>query len=194
MNKRYGFVMLVYRCLDCKACQVACWAENEVPLGKSRNWIKRTGVLGKFPRLTADYLPGNCMHCGNPPCVKVCPTGASYQQEDGTVLVDEKKCIGCKYCMTACPYGARYFHPEKKVADKCSLCHHRLRQGKQPACVSTCIGGARVFGDLNDPEAEVSRLLRQYRAEVELPQLNTRPAVYYIYDRPTQKGGNLNER
>jgi len=91
MTKHYGFVMLVYRCIDCKACQVACWAENAVPLGKSRNWITKDGYNGTFPNLNVDYLPGNCMHCANAPCVSVCPTGASYKREDGLVLVNNKK-------------------------------------------------------------------------------------------------------
>lgn len=189
MKRRYGFVMLVYRCIDCKACQVGCWAENEVPLGKSRNWITKDGPKGKFPELKTDFLPGNCMHCGNAPCVKVCPTGASYQTEEGTVLVNKKKCIGCKYCMVACPYNARYYHPEEKTADKCTMCVHRLKEGLQPACVSTCVGGARVFGDLNDPDSQVSRLLRKHRAVVQLPQANTQPNVYYVYDSPVDKGG-----
>lgn len=188
MNKRYGFMMLVYRCIDCKACQVACWAENEVPLGKTRNWIEKDGPVGEFPNLKVDYLPGNCMHCGNPPCVKVCPTGASYRRPDGIVLVNEKKCIGCKYCMVACPYDARYFDPEKEVANKCTMCVHRLDQGQEPACVSTCIGGARVFGDFNDPNSEVSRLLQNHRAQVQLPQLGTEPNIYYILESPTEGG------
>lgn len=190
MSKRYGFVMLVYRCIDCKACQVACWAENEVPLGKTRNWITRDGYRGTFPHLSVDYLPGNCMHCGNAPCVSVCPTGASSKREDGIVAVNYKKCIGCKYCMVACPYDARYFHPEKEVADKCTMCKHRLAEGKEPACVTTCVGGARVFGDLNDPHSRVSKLLRKHRHKVLLPEQGTKPSIYYIMERP-QEGGNL---
>lgn len=190
MSKQYGFVMLVYRCIDCKACQVACWAENEVPLGKSRNWITRDGYRGTFPNLSIDYLPGNCMHCQNAPCVSVCPTSASYRRNDGIVAVKYEKCIGCKYCMAACPYNARLFHPEKKVADKCTMCMHRVDQGKKPACVTTCVGGARVFGDLNDPNSRVASLLRKYRAQVILPEQGTRPSVYYIMDRPSE-GGTL---
>jgi len=188
MTKHYGFVMLVYRCIDCKACQVACWAENAVPLGKSRNWITKDGYNGTFPNLNVDYLPGNCMHCANAPCVSVCPTGASYKREDGLVLVNNSKCIGCKYCMVACPYNARFFHPEEEVADKCTMCSHRVAKGLEPACVATCVGGARVFGDLNDPKSKVSQLLRKHKHEVLLPQQGTKPSIHYIFDKPSEGG------
>ncbi|KKM09613.1 4Fe-4S ferredoxin [Clostridiales bacterium PH28_bin88] len=183
--------MLTYRCIDCKACQVACTAENHVPPGKHRNWIKREGPNGTFPNLTMNFLPGNCMHCGNPPCVRVCPTSASYQREDGIVAIDQPRCIGCKYCIAACPYGARYFDPERKVTDKCGFCLHRLEKGQDPACVATCIGEARVYGDLNDPDSRVSRLLRRYPYRQVLTNLGTEPAVYYIDARPEEGGGGL---
>lgn len=180
MAKRYGFVIITSRCIDCKACQVACKAENGVPLGQSRNWIKDSGIKGQFPDLHQTFAPGNCMHCSNAPCVRVCPTHASYKRDDGIVSVDERKCIGCKYCLQACPYNARFLNKETGAADKCSFCLHRLEQGKIPACVNTCLGKARVAGDLNDPDSEVSRLLATYPSRQVLVEAGTGPAIFYI--------------
>ena len=180
MAKRYGFVMLTSRCIDCKACMVACKAENEVPLGQSRNWVKDSGIRGRFPELHRTFSPGNCMHCSDAPCVRVCPTGASYIRPDGIVSIKVGDCVGCQYCLQACPYGARFLHKAKGVADKCSACLHRLEKGLEPACVQTCLGKARVFGDLNDPKSEVSRLLAAYSSRQIAPELGSGPAIYYI--------------
>ncbi len=180
MAKRYGFVMIPSRCIDCKACQVACKAENLVPLGQTRNWIQTKGIEGEFPNLHQLFYPLNCQHCTDASCVRVCPTGASFQRQDGIVLIDEEKCIGCQYCLQACPYGARFLNREKGVADKCTFCVHRLDQGLEPACVQTCLGKARVAGDLNDPTSTVSRLLATYPSSQLLTEAGTGPAVYYI--------------
>lgn len=180
MEVRMGFVIITSRCIDCDACMVACRAENEVPLGNSRNWVKASGVQGQFPKVKETFEPGNCMHCDNPPCVKVCPTGASQKRSDGIVIVDDKKCIGCKYCMTACPYDARYINAVTGKADKCTLCLHRLEQGLKPACVQTCLGKARQAGDLNDPESIVSKLLAAYPSRQLLTKEGTGPNIYYI--------------
>src|SRR5512143_790464 len=158
-QKRWVMVIEPKNCIDCKACMVSCEIENQVPLGSHRNWIGQYGPTGTFPILGMKFEPGNCMHCENPPCERVCPTGATYRREDGLVLVDYDKCIGCKYCMMACPYDARYVNEEKQAVDKCTFCVHRLDAGLPPACVETCVGQARHFGDLNDPESEVSKLL-----------------------------------
>ena len=111
------------RCIGCFACEMACKQENNVPLGVHYNKVLSIGPMGKFPDLTQYFLPTVCQHCKDAPCVKVCPTGATYQTEDGQVLVNKEKCIGCKMCMAACPYGARSYNPEAKVVEKCTLCH-----------------------------------------------------------------------
>jgi len=182
-QKRYAFVIEVDRCIDCEACMIACEVENQVPLGMHRNWVKAAPLEGHLPNLAQDYVPGNCMHCENPPCVQVCPTGASYQRTDGLVLIDQAKCIGCQFCIAACPYGARYFDPARRVVDKCTACVHRLDAGQPPACVETCIGNARHFGDLNDPESDVAKLYATGRAKSFHPETGTAPQVYYISAR-----------
>ncbi|MHB1134908.1 MAG: sulfate reduction electron transfer complex DsrMKJOP subunit DsrO [Chloroflexota bacterium] len=178
--RRWAMVIEIKRCIDCKACMVACKVENEVPVGKFRNWIGRVGPTGTFPVLGLRFEPGNCMHCENPPCLRVCPTGATYQREDGLVLMDEGKCIGCRYCMQACPYDARYLDEERGVVDKCTFCVHRLDAGQPPACVETCVGGSRHAGDLNDPNSEVAKLLATRDHTVIYEEAGTGPAIYYI--------------
>ena len=112
----------------------------------------------------------------------VCPTGATFRREDGLVLVNYDDCIGCRYCMMACPYDARYFDEERGVVDKCTFCVHRLDAGQPPACVETCIGGARHFGDINDPESEVAKLLAKHEVYVRYAEAGTGPAIFYIMD------------
>ena len=175
-KRRWAFVMEPDRCIDCEACMIACSVENEVPLGQHRNWISKT-ERGTFPNLSLGFMPENCHHCANPPCERVCPTGATYRREDGLVLVDYDKCIGCKYCMMACPYDARYVNEEKHAVDKCV---HRLDEGLPPACVETCVGNARHFGDLNDPNSEVSKLLATHDSYRIYEEAGTEPAIYYI--------------
>ena len=181
MAQEKRLVMVVDRraCLDCEACKVACKAENEVPLGHSRNWV-RLQERGRFPLVGVQIEPGQCMHCDNAPCVRVCPTGASRVIAGGIVVVDADDCIGCRYCMEACPYDARYFHEESGTVDKCTFCEHRLQRGLEPACVSTCPTKVRLFGDANDPQSEVARMLETQRVEVEKAEAGTEPKVYYI--------------
>lgn len=183
-KRRWAFVIEQDRCIGCEACMVACSVENNVPRGKYRNWVINTPISGKFPDLEQEYIPGNCLHCDDPPCVTACPTGASYTREDGLVLIDADICIGCRYCIAACPYGARYRNDELGVVDKCSACVHRLDAGRPPACVETCIGGSRHFGDLNDPESKVSKLLATGRAKPFHPETGTGPQFYYITSAP----------
>ena len=122
-----------------------------------------------------------CNHCDNPPCVYNCPTGASYKRkEDGLVLLKKYRCVGCKSCLAACPYDARYINEEKGFADKCTLCEHRIKEGKEPACVATCVGKSRIFGDLDDPKSPVSIALKENHSEVLLAGAGTKPRVYYI--------------
>jgi len=166
-------------CLNCEACMVACKAENGVPVGQSRNWVTET-EQGSYPRVSVQIEPGQCMQCENAPCVRVCPTGASFVDEDGIVLVDTDDCIGCRYCVEACPYDARYFHEESGTVDKCTFCRHRIDAGLEPACVATCPTKVRIFGDLLDPESEVSKVLAQNRVEVRKKEAGTRPKVYYL--------------
>ena len=140
---------------------------------------------GTLPLLTQDFIPGNCMHCVDPPCVNACPTGASYQREDGLVLINTDECIGCQYCIAACPYGARYYNAELGVVDKCTACVHRVDAGQMPACVETCIGGARHFGDINDPESDVFKLMATGKAIPFHAETGTGPMIYYIAADPS---------
>jgi len=179
-NKRYVFVIDLSKCIDCTACMVGCKAENEVPVGHWRNWVEEQGPEGTFPDLTMRFEPGNCMHCERPPCVEVCPTEASYRREDGVVLIDAGRCIGCKACLEVCPYHARYYDEATGKVDKCSFCAHRIDAGRDTACVHTCMTGARAAGDINDPQSEVSRLLAGRSYRVKLPEKGTGPAVYYV--------------
>lgn len=153
--KRYGMVIDLRKCVGCEACTVACKSENGVPLGHFRTTVK-TVESGTFPKPKMDFIPTLCNHCETPGCVQVCPTMATFQQ-DGAVLINPVDCIGCQYCIAACPYGARYFNAETGVVDKCSYCYHRLEMGEVPACMNTCVARARIFGDLNDPNSEISK-------------------------------------
>ena len=141
--------------------------------------------LGKFQDIKKEdiekafFVPKLCNHCENPPCVQVCPVGATYQTPDGVVLVDRKWCIGCGYCIMACPYGVRFFHPVYKVADKCTFCYHRITKGLKTACVQACPFGARMIGNIRDPNDPVSKIIRTERVGVLKDEYGTRPQVYY---------------
>jgi len=127
----------------------------------------------------AFFVPKLCNHCEQPSCIQVCPTGATFRTRDGVVLVDREYCIGCQYCIQACPYGARYLNPDLKVADKCTWCYHRITRGMLPACVEVCPVGARIFGDLNDPDSSISLFIRNNRVDVLKPETGNRPRVFY---------------
>lgn len=178
-GKRLAMVIDLRKCIGCHACSVSCKAEFDVPLGVWRSWVK-IEEKGKFPNTGRVFLPRLCNHCDNPACKKVCPSGATTQREDGIVDVNEKKCVGCKLCIAACPYKARFLHPVKKIADKCNFCLHRVDKGVVPSCVNTCPAKARVFGDLNDPESEASKLVSRNSTQVLQPELGTEPQVFYI--------------
>jgi tetrathionate reductase subunit B len=178
--KRYAMVIDTRRCIGCQACSVACKTEFDVPLGETRSWVEFI-EKGEFPNVRRSFLPRLCNQCEEPACVPVCPTGATYKRkEDGIVVVDSDICIGCKYCMQACPYGVRFINPRTGAADKCDFCLHRVQNGLVPACVNTCQGRARIFGDLNDPESEVSKLLATNATTVLRPDMGTKPMVFYI--------------
>jgi tetrathionate reductase subunit B len=125
------------------------------------------------------FVPKLCNHCDNPPCVQVCPVGATFKSEDGVVLVDSDYCIGCRYCIQACPYGARYLNPRTKTADKCTFCYHRITKGLLPACVEVCPTQARVFGEIGDRSTPLNRMMRMSHLEVLKPHMNTEPKVFY---------------
>ena len=154
MKSQLAMVIDSSKCIDCKACMVSCKVANEVPEGQWRNWIKQDmpDLMASRPG-RAHFQPGGCMHCDNPTCVAACPTGATFKSDkDGTVVIDQDLCIGCGNCIPACPYAARYRHPEKKKAEKCDFCTERRARGQVPACVDTCPTKARVFGDINAHE------------------------------------------
>jgi len=181
-EKRYAIVLDTTKCLNCKACTVACKFENNVPVGDEtyRIWVTEMPLQGRFPYLHQEYQPSQCQHCENTPCQSVCPTRATFKTSDGVVLVDYSKCILCKACMVACPYDARFVSLKNKAVEKCTMCIHRVAEGRDPACVETCPTKVRTFGDLNDPESEVSHLLatrNHYRLK---PDRNTRPRLFYL--------------
>lgn len=177
-EKKLGMLIDLSLCVGCNACAIACKQENDVPVGGFNTWVESWDVddNGQIRRAN---VPKQCNHCDNAPCVSVCPTGASYKNEDGLVVVDPERCIGCKYCMAACPYQVRWQNEAGEV-DKCTFCDHRTSVGLLPACVSTCITRARIFGDTNDPNSEISKKMAEAKTDVIYADLNMGPHVYYI--------------
>lgn len=192
------------RCIGCNACTIACQQENGIPpdIFYTRVLTRETG---EFPKVKMLFLPVLCNHCADPPCEKICPSGATYIREDGIVSIDKDKCIGCEACYVACPYKNRFYIPRKwdkksgyfgnlvsKLEEKqykeytsgtsfkCTLCAHRIDEGLEPACVITCPTEARVFGDLNDPNSKVADLILKKGGVQLLGELNTNPSVYYV--------------
>jgi tetrathionate reductase subunit B len=184
-KNHYAFVIDVARCIDCRACLVACSVENNVPMDHTRIWVHDQQVQGQWPVLDRVFVPYNCMHCDHPPCIEVCVSGATYKDKvSGLVLVDQEACIGCGYCVEACPYDARYIDQTRGVVDKCNACVQRLDIGLEPACVATCVGKSRLFGDLNDPTSPVSIALRNAKSvtslDYEKGEVDTDPNIYYL--------------
>ncbi|MBZ0133889.1 MAG: 4Fe-4S dicluster domain-containing protein [Rhodocyclaceae bacterium] len=188
------------RCIGCYGCQLSCKAENGTPPGVFFARVLKQEE-GQYPTVRQLFLPVLCNHCEDAPCVDVCPTGASFKWEDGIVDIDADKCVGCRTCMMACPYDNRYFNDQQQhyfeqgstlyeqartarhqteVVMKCNFCRDRVRVGKQPACVANCPTVARYFGDLDDPNSEVSRLIKERGGFPLHPELGTRPSVYYL--------------
>lgn len=200
----YGMLIDLKRCVGCCTCTMACKVQNGT-LGDVWWSIVHTREVGEYPNSRIAVLPMACMHCQDAPCVKHCPTGASYQDDQGRVLIDSKKCIGCRMCQNACPYNARHFnfktseenliwegeeltpyeqimkakHPLDKV-EKCDFCKTRIDEGHKPACVETCPAIARIFGDLDDPQSAVSIAIRQKQAVPFAEHFGTQPSVYYV--------------
>ena len=142
--------------------------------------------LGKYQEIKnedikkAYFVPKLCNQCENPPCVQVCPVRATYQAPDGVVLVDRKWCIGCGYCIMACPYGVRFFHPVYKTAEKCNFCYHRITKGMKPACVQACPFGARLIGNIKDPDDPVAKIIMTERVGILKEEYGTKPQVFYL--------------
>lgn len=176
---RLGMVIDTRQCVGCMDCVVACKTENGVPDGYCRDWIVQR-LEGTMPDLRLTIISERCNHCDVPPCVTCCPTGASHVHDYGAVvLVNHDQCIGCKACLAACPYGARFVHPDG-YADKCTFCIHRVEQGLKPACVSVCPTHCMHFGDLDDPNSDVSQLLASRKHHVLMPDAGTKPRIFYL--------------
>ena len=204
---RYGMAIDTKRCVGCNACTLACKQANNVPDGVFWSRVLTDGgdmpdtPASKDGHLSMKYYPMGCQHCENPACVKVCPVGATWKDPDtGIVRQDYDKCIGCRMCMAACPYtGVRSFNWEepryaigfatgdadvpahqKHTVEKCTFCYHRVARGEEPECIGSCPGRARFWGDLDDPESEVSKMVATRSHEQLLPEMGTKPSVYYL--------------
>ncbi len=206
---RYGMVIDLKRCYGCYSCVMACKVKNHTPPEVFWSRVLK-GERGVYPNTVRQALPVLCMQCEEPSCQEVCPTGATHTLDNGIVVVDQDKCMGCKYCMMACPYGARYSveewesyfpdglplspyeefaktfweeHSGVGVATKCDFCRDQLEEGKQPACIKSCPAVARTIGDLDDPNSEVSILIKKYRGTPLNPELGNEPKVFYLAPR-----------
>jgi molybdopterin-containing oxidoreductase family iron-sulfur binding subunit len=215
----FGYALDLSRCVGCRRCVYACVEENNLSRDPQIHWIrvlemeKEKGIdfahadayydAERVPREGHFYVPVSCQQCQDPPCVKSCPVGATWSDPDGIVVIDYDWCIGCRCCMSACPYGARHFNwtdpsipaeslnpkthylgnrPRKKgVVEKCTFCVQRVRNGRYPACVEVCPVGARKFGDLRDPDSEIRYILEHKRVFVLKSELNTNPRFFYFY-------------
>ena len=182
-GKRFGMLVDMRKCIGCQACTVSCSVENLPPIGQFRTTVLQYEIDkpgGAAPAMVS--LPRLCNHCDEPPCVPVCPVQATFQRTDGIVLVDNERCVGCGYCVQACPYDARFINHETQTADKCTFCEHRLEVGMLPACVESCVGGARKIGNLNDQGSEINRRMAEHKEDLKVlkPGMNTAPRVYYI--------------
>ncbi len=197
---RYGMVIDLRKCIGCHTCTIACKVEHGTRPGIFWNLVVDQEV-GTYPSVRRQFIPRLCMHCKDALCVETCPTGASNKREDGIVLVDTNKCVGCKQCIVACPYQVRYLNnnkagyfktglsPNEKFAyqqrqlrtvEKCNLCVDKVEQGQDPVCVAACPLTARTFGDLDDPNSEVSQLIRSKHGFQLFKELGTDPSVYYL--------------
>ncbi len=216
-KRQWGMVIDLMKCIGCDACTISCKAENGTPPGVVYNVVLKEEI-GTYPNVRFRNIPRPCMQCIKAPCIKACPVGATWKRPDGITAIDYAKCIGCRYCMAACPYGARYFDFGEYYTDetpnpqdyerlptyeymstpigerwdrtngrsptgnvrKCHFCIHRLSKGLLPACIGTCMGRSRYFGDLNDPTSLVSELVMRGSTMRLKEELGTEPSVYYL--------------
>ncbi|MBI2930366.1 MAG: 4Fe-4S dicluster domain-containing protein [Planctomycetes bacterium] len=195
------YLIDISKCIGCGSCVRACERENNVPPHYFRTWVERYRITDSEHPLVdspnggrdgfgpekhgeegrkAFFVPKICNHCKFSPCTQLCPVGASFRSPDGVMLVDEERCIGCGYCVQACPYGSRFIHPVKHVASKCTFCYHRVTKGLPTACVAACPVGARRFGDAKDPDDEVSQIVATQPTHVLKPELLTGPHCRYL--------------
>ncbi|SEA46439.1 tetrathionate reductase subunit B [Desulfuromusa kysingii] len=178
-SPHYAMLIDLRRCVGCQACTIACGMENRLPEGQHRTTVADYELMA-FGQTRRAVLPRLCNHCEQPSCTAGCPTGATYKREDGVVVVDSSMCVGCAYCVQNCPYDARFMNEQTRTADKCTFCIQRTSNGLLPACVESCVGKARIFGDLNDPDSMISKYLRDNPVQVLKSDKGTRPQVYYI--------------
>ncbi len=205
----YAYLIDTSKCIGCGSCVRACKAENDVPDGFFRTWVERYMVGGEssnvdsptsshvdspkggidgFPPIhtaftptKSFFVPKMCNHCKETPCIQVCPVGASYRTKDGVVMVDGTRCIGCAYCVQACPYGSRFINPETHTAEKCTWCYHRVTKGLRPACVEVCPTATRQFGDMKREDDPVRKAIEGDRVAILQPHLLTEPRCYYLH-------------
>ncbi len=188
-KQRFAMLIDLRRCKGCDTCSVSCKAEFNVKLGGFRSWVNKAET-GTYPNVKRHFLPSLCNHCARPTCVSACPAEAIYVREDGVVVIDKDVCVGAQLCIEACPYGAIYFNENDdksnsksrtfETADKCDLCVHRIDQGLVPSCVNSCPENARIFGDINDPDSEISQLIAKNKVDTLLSATGNDPHVFYI--------------
>jgi len=186
-SPHYTMVMRQNRCIDCERCMEACVKTNNVPsYGYRTTILQQEREIGRGAKERV-FMPVLCNHCNRPPCVRVCPTTATYKdKKTGIVMMDYKRCIGCKTCMAACPYNARYFKEENRAVDKCNFCFDtRLSRGEsKTACAAACPAGVRIFGDLTDYNSEAYKLIHKPEKVVWVlrPETGAMPNVFYMND------------
>jgi Fe-S-cluster-containing dehydrogenase component len=176
------------RCIGCDACSIACQIENNTQnfwiLVETQGGVQKDTPVGHYPNLEINFLPKLCNHCANPPCKDSCPCGAIIKQQDGIVRIDQEICTGCEACIEACPYGIITFDSDKNIAEKCSFCFHRVEKGLEPFCVVCCEGQALLFGDKNDRNSKISKIISERKLFKLKSEIETDPSVYYCPPRP----------
>lgn len=178
---RYGLCIDVFQCIGCYSCLTACKNWHDIPAGEEGRKKLIDLTEGEYPLIDRWIFPVACMQCDHPPCVSVCPTEASFQRPDGIVVIDQEKCIGCGECIEVCPYNLRTMRKGIGKADACDMCVDRLDQGLLPYCLASCPGEAMVFGDLDDPNSQLSKKIKETKAQALGLDYGTKPKVFYAY-------------